>query len=64
MASTAALADDVKVVRRADEELAVGDGRGAEAIFVEVVFGQHLKLRPGLDDARHSVLARHVELAV
>jgi hypothetical protein len=36
----------------AEKNLAVGDGGRTEAILVQIVFGEHFKLRPGFDDGR------------
>ena len=41
-----------------------GDRRRAQGVVVELVFGEHLELRSGLEDDRHPVFVGDVDLAV
>src|SRR5262245_46189410 len=59
-----AFADAIKIRRRADEELAVGDRHRAQAVIVERVLGQDFKLRPRLVNGRQPLFARDVYLSV
>src|SRR3954464_5843242 len=51
-------------LRGADEDLPVGNRGRAESVVVQVVFGEHLEPRAGLDDAGQAVFVRDVNLPV
>ena len=58
------LPDAVQMLICANEDLAVGNCRRAQAVIVQGVFRQHFKLRPGLDHGRQSVFVGHVDLSI
>src|SRR3954468_15632713 len=57
------LADAPEVPRRADEDVAAGDGRRRERGFAERVLGDRLVLRRRLDDEGLAVVVEEVEVA-
>ena len=57
-------ADTVEILRGANKDLPIGDGRGAQAKTFQLVLGQDLELRSGFDHGRQTILVGDVEFAV
>src|SRR5687767_2217706 len=56
--------DRIERRRSTDEDLAVGHSGRAERVIHKVVLGQQRELRPRLNNGRHAVFVRDVDLAV
>lgn len=55
------LADAEEVIEGADEQLALGDGGGGEAFFVEVILGDYFEGGTGADDAGFTVVTNEID---
>src|SRR4051794_5934755 len=61
---TALQADTIKIVRRADENLALRNGRRRLDLLAKWILREHLEFRPGLDDSRFAVVADAIDASL